>query len=134
MMLNKSTDYQEKPDDNSIESKIFTTRNVIKNKFEKVRMSRIELEAEAARTMKLNNIHPNVITSDSALSCDSQPKEISFAHPKQNMQLNEETNCIINALCKRLRLLISSPLSNTVNRTQEMNSILDKLRALDILV
>lgn len=139
MELDKSIEYHKKtePDNKSDTSKVFTTQNVIRNKFEKARMVRLEFEHEADRTIK--PITSNAIASTSRSSNDSTYKKNNFSLQTQSqhdipVRINENNECNINALCKRLRLLLSSPIASSAKHTQEMNSILDELYVLGAII
>lgn len=122
MEHNKSIESVEKTktDNELIDSKVFNTQSIIRNKYKKARMDRLELENETARTK--NPIIANSIAIASA------SKQINFSIPIQLKQSN------VNELCMRLRLLLSSSFANSDNHTQEMNSILNELHVLDIIV
>lgn len=124
------------PENKPIPSKVFNAQSVIINKYKKARMDRLEREQEAARSIKPIIVDSNAVASTSRLSTDSAFKQINFSLPpssKQSLSVrpNEKT---VNALCKRLQLLLSTPFADSDNRTSEMNSILNELRALEIIV
>lgn len=129
-------------------SKLFTTQNIIKKKFKKARMNRVQQENDMNYTMK--RLTPLPCTIASAISSDSQTKELDItarnhslkkiisknrlASKTKLMRTGKTKEYNINALCERLRLLLSSQIANNTINTHEINTILRKLHDLEIFV
>lgn len=102
-------------------SKLTATQNVIRNKFEKAYVNRLEHEHDVNQAMK-----PLTSPTTSLLSLVT-PQNSSFK--TSSLEINN-----INDLCKRLQKLINSPINTNDNRNQEITCIIGKLRELEIIV
>lgn len=112
MNHNNSTSIQERQSEsmsNEIAPKIADTRNVIMNKFKMTHMNRLEHEHELNQTMK----HVNEARTN---------------------QIDERMQNDPNKLCIRLKLLIKSKNAGNMQHAHEINSIMAKLRELEIIV
>lgn len=136
MEHDKSFECSEKKetDNGTIASKVYNAQNVIKNKYKKARMDRIEREHDSLRSIEPIKANSNTVASH--LSNDLASKQINFSLPRQSKQSTSvQTNeNVVNKLCVRLQLLLATPFASSDNHTREMNSILNELRALDIIV
>lgn len=120
-------------DDGVIASKATNTQSVIINKYKKARMNRLEREHESTRAIKPLFVDSSAVASH--LSNDSASKQTNFSLPTQSKKSDvQASDKLVNALCARLRLLLTTPFANSENHTGEMNSILNELRALGIIV
>lgn len=135
---------------NMIASKLFTTQNIIKKKFEKARMIRIAQEKDTNHAMKPLTPPPPPHVFATALSSDSKTKKIDFSSRKHSskkpilhgrlapkirlIQTAKKREYNINTLCKRLRLLLSPQFANSVINKHEISTILNDLHDLEIFV
>lgn len=121
--------------DQNSASKLTTTQNVIRNKFEQAYTNRLEHEHNVNRVM-------NSLTSDSKCKEHDFPSQhLSKSSTRKNLQqlqLTTESYPIHsndpNDLCTSLRKLLSSQIADNVNRTHEINSIIDQLREHEIII
>lgn len=117
MKNNKTNTPQEKTEHESVldasdtTSKISIAQNVIRNKFEKACMNRIEHERDVNQSLK-------PIIADSLLTTTSA---------------NNEMQNDPNKLCVQLRLLINSSIATNADHTHEITTIIAKLRDLEII-
>lgn len=121
MDQHKSTLLREKNVSNEIKMKLATTRNVIRNKFSKAHANRLENENNLNQAMQ-------PLLAESSNDATSQ----SIANQSQSMS---RANVIVNPneLCERLKILLSMDASD-VKHSEEINTIIAKLRELEILV
>lgn len=98
---------------NEIASKISDTRNVITNKFKMAHINRLEREHELNQSMK-------PLTTPLSTSNHANKTE-----PVQNDP---------NKICIRLKLLTNSRNMGNMQHTQEIDSIITKLRELKIII
>lgn len=131
-----------------ITSKLFTSQNIIKKKFEKARMNQVDQENDTNHAMKSLTTFPHAIAS--ALSSDSKTKEPDFPYrnhaskkfishqrlaPKTGlMETVKKREYNINTLCKRLRLLLSPQFANSEIHMHEISTILNDLHDLEIII
>lgn len=138
MNLDKITTFQEKREQESTSNanmtQITDTQNVLRNKFEKACMNRFNHEQEVNQALKpLTSIpSPSSLTSISISDLDS--RENVFSLRKLSTTSNKFQSIGKNDLCERLRVLLNSQIADNVNHTQEINSIIIKLRELGILI
>lgn len=119
MNLNNSTSFQEKQSEsmsNEIALKITDTRNAIMNKFKMAYMNRLEREHELNQSMKPLTTPPLSATSN-------------HANTKTESMQNDP-----NKICIRLKVLLNSKNMDNMQHTQEINSIISKLRELEIII
>lgn len=115
-------------------SKLFTTQNIIRKKFEKAYLNRLEQENHTIKPV-LSSVAPT-----SAQSSDLSATEVNSFHQKQPKRVHStkivrmNANHHINKLCERLSLILSSPLTSRAKHSHEINSILDELHDLGIIV
>lgn len=118
----KSTELQEKKEEDSssksFNKKITDAKNTIRKKFKKAYMNRLESECEVNRAI-------NPLT---------RTKRNKFSLPGASAAQKIETSDP-NVLCTRLRVLLAaSKTSNEVQRTDEMNAIINRLHELGLLI
>lgn len=102
------------------------TQNVIRNKFQKACMNRIDHENKQNQAMEPLHIES---------SNNEKSSTTTTLIAKQVDCVNEEKEPDDpNELCNRLRLLINSQIADNVNHMHEINSIVAKLAELEILV
>lgn len=135
MEHDKSIEYSEKDEsnNNAICSKAYKTRSVIKNKYAKARMDRLEHEQEVARTIKPIIDNSNTVASASHLSYNSTAEQSIFSVPSQ-MNQSKTVRKNVNELCARLRLLLSTTFASNDNHTPEIKMILNELHTHNIIV
>lgn len=115
-------------------SKLLTTQNVIRKKFEKACKNRIKQENHTIKPFLSSSAPASVPPSD------SDAKEVSVHGQKQSEQAHStkigrmNANKSINILCERLSLLLSTPITKRVKHTHEINAIIDELHGLGIIV
>lgn len=99
--------------------KITNAQKTIKKKFKKAYTNRLECEREVIRAIKPLN---------------TKTKQNEFTLPGASTTLKIETSDP-NVLCTRLRVLLaSSKTSNKVQHTDEINSIINRLHELGLLI
>lgn len=135
-------------------SKIIATKNVIRNKFKKACLNRIENENNVNKTMKS-------LTAITPSTCDLESKNYDFSHqqlsntkndsPQTHLSIKSQSNHAIksrplktfgkkhqhdpNALCDNLRILLASmPNVGDVKCMHQIKTILDELRKLGIII
>lgn len=115
--------YQQKTEKENM-MKLIAAQNVIRNKFKKAYMNRIEHENDINHAIKPLHIESlNFITSSTNNASDSQ-HDIIFKNKSDDS----------NSLCDRLRLLLASQMNGNDQHTEDINSIITKLRESKILV
>lgn len=132
MGIDKSTSLQEKTDEisrsNAIMMKLAVTQNVIRKKFEKACMNRLEQENDVKQAMKP---HMESLNDATSLSIAKQSQPITNYKKLQeirSVQYIKNTNNP-NELCNRLRMI-----AGDVKHVEERNAIIMKLRELEILL
>lgn len=119
---------------NAISSQLAVTQNVIRNKFEKACINRLEHEKDVNQVLK-----PLIANPTSSSTCDDRhQQQQSTAAVK--IKLNESVKSRLmrtsnpNELCARLRVLLAAAnTTNVMKRIKEINAILEKLVELGIL-
>lgn len=129
MLKNQSdkrvTAIQDKMDPDNL-SKLTATQNVIRNKFKKAYTNRLEREHDVNRAMK-------PLTSSSTTT--SLTNESGFKKKDEFSNHSIESRAIdSNELCNSLRKLLTSQIVDNVNHTHEINSIIEQLRELKIII
>lgn len=140
-------------------SKLTATQNVIKNKFEKAYTNRLVNEHDVNHVMKPLTASPSSSTSSSSSTStvDLESKNSDFSihnlsktttnnSPQLHLATKSDSNHAIklneekhqhdpNTLCAILRILLaSSPNDGDIRCTQQIKSILDELRELEIII
>lgn len=148
MDLYKSDTFQEKSelngDPNEILLKTIDTQDVIRKKFEKACMNRLEREHDVNQAMKpLTEI--STLTS-TLISDELEPRDIDFPFQNSSKQqlhsaANKSTKSRLirknhdpNELCDRLRILLTTQIAGNVNQMQEIQTIIAELRNLEVIV
>lgn len=124
-----------------------STRNVIKKKFRKACASRLERDRDANRALQpLTTAATTVTTSLSSSPLPPPPPTITNESESKNntMQLGLAINSYSqrnvnntndpNELCAKLRLLLNSKNGDSLHRTREISSIVNKLHGLEIIL
>lgn len=106
-------------------SKLSATQNVIKNKFKHAYANRMEREYDVNQAMKSINVG-GTTSSASSLTITNEPESIKNDYSNHSIDPNE--------LCTNLRKLLTSQIADNVNRTHEINMIVEKLRELKIVM
>lgn len=104
-------------------SKLTATQNIIRKKFENAYKIRVEHENNVNQAIKPVTPSTILLTNDSEVEIDDFPNqsfESRVIHP--------------NELCNNLRKLLASQIVDNVNRTHEINSIIEQLRELKIII
>lgn len=99
-------------DQNSV-SKLSKTQSVIRKKFAEAYKHRLESEHNVNQAMQ-------PLVSKTVKRADNVNDEISAVD--------------LNELCNRLRFLLSTQFASEVDHTEEINTIISKLRELKILI
>lgn len=144
-----------KPDSesNEIVSKFIATRNVIKNKFAKACMNRMEHERDEREAIKpLTSFLDSRSHALNLKSKGNESKKMSLlkspiktdtkiyrsylerAIKMRKIQKNKEKKDDPNELCNRLKKLLKLQIASNGNHEQEVHSIIKKLHDLDIFV
>lgn len=140
MSLDKTTELDSKS--NMFSSKLIATQNIIKKKLEKARMIRVEQENDTNHAMKPLTTFSHAIASaipnelKTKKSDSASKKSISRQRLARKIRLTDEKSRQnnINALCKRLRLLLSPQFANNAIHTHEISTILNDLHDLEIIL
>lgn len=111
-------------------NQLTTTQNVIRNKFKKAYANRLEHEHHVKQT--LNQASPLSTTTASPLSTTTTmiPANKSSSDAKANNEMQFHPN----QLCDKLRLLMNSPVADSLYQKREISFIIKKLRELEIIV
>lgn len=127
------------------ELKFTTTQNIIKNKFEKAYMKRLENEDD------VDNALQSLTKDNLSLSSSSLTEDVDFSLPKLSKRttknssqvhlkdVNEREQRDPNALCDNLRILLVTTPSVDDDITikihmQKINAILNELRDIKIII
>lgn len=132
------------------DTKLTATRNIIRNKFKQAYTNRVEHEHDVSRVLKPLTTSP---LSTMTANLESENKHLSKTTTNDTPQLrllnrshsnhlinsnsikkNKEKYNDPNALCAKLRTLLSSLYVGDMNCTHSINVILDELRDLEIIV
>lgn len=111
----EKTEHESMSNANDTTSKISITQSVIRKKFQKACMNRIEREHDVNQALK-------------PLIANSQTSSSTIAIETNNEMQNDP-----NELCVKLRSLINSSIAKNMDHTHEINSIIAKLHELEIL-
>lgn len=132
MKTDNSNTIQEKiermSDSNESTAKLTAIQNVIRNKFKKAHLNRLERENDVNHTLNKSKQHSSAIKS----SLTTMIPAIKTIKAGRNIEMQYPIDP--NDLCTQLRLLINASIAGKVNRTCEINSIIAKLHELEIIV
>lgn len=107
--------------DRASRTKFTAARNIIRKKFKKACLNRIDRERESERALETLSVPQHA---------SSPPSDL---HVMNHCKRYQETQNESNELCERLRTLIDSRIAGDVNQTEEINAIIKKLRKLEII-
>lgn len=118
-------------------SNLTDVQHAIKNKFVKAFSSRIEHERNVNHAIK-SLIPPNNLKSKN----NDHPKQLHLPTKKNSKHVNKSQliksdknkHCDPNALCIRLRKLLSSGSTDEMLHMQSVNAILEQLHELDMII
>lgn len=124
--------------------KITETQNKIRNKYEKACKNRIENEHAEKQTMEplaafaisttaAEKDKSQITEKADHSTVNSVSKKNYKAKMKKKKKKNKEEKIDPNILCARLSTLITDEIRNNANHKREKNSILKKLRELNII-
>lgn len=149
MSLERSASLQEEENvSNEIKIKLAATQDVIKNKFSKAYANRIDGENNLNHVMQpllmgstndatslSNTKQSQPMTTkrkdaDSKICKNNPDTSIPFIKNEKTIHISNDNP---NELCDRLRMLLTL-FTNDVKHAEEINSIINKLRELEILV
>lgn len=126
-------------------SKLTATQNVLRKKYNKAYMNRVEHEREVNEAMKPHTVSLSTSTTKTAdfesETVNSTPEELHLLsksysmHPVKSelIKRNEEKQRDANALCDSLRKLLPSLLTGDMNCMQSINNILEEMRDMGII-
>lgn len=118
---------QEKPEQKSM-AQLAVTQNVIRNKFKKAFIKRIDREHDVNQVVK-------PFTSNPASSSTSYDMDMQGQHQQSTaVEINFWRMIDPNELCNRLRTLLASTNTFDAKHTEEINAIIRTLRELEILL
>lgn len=98
---------------NALVLKLTDVKKIIRNKFKIAHANRLECERNASHAMKPSTASKSSIQQHACAKIESSD---------------------MNYLCTRLKLLLSSTKMDDVQRTLEINAIINRLRDLEIIV
>lgn len=111
-------------------SKFIATRGIIRNKFKKAYANRRNHEHSVIEAMK-----PMTQSTAARLSKKKTSPPLSTIAIKPICKTSPlQTSSGANDLCIQLQKLLNSPIKNDVNCSQEIKTIITKLRELEIIV
>lgn len=110
-----------------------TTQNVIRNKFQKAYANRLEHEQDVEQSMKSHTVSP-LPTPASPITTTSVTTTIPATTTSSDAKTNNEMQFDPNQLCDKLRVLMNSPVADSLHQKREISFIIKKLRELEIIV
>lgn len=115
------------------------TRNVINNKFRKACAIRIEHERDANRTLQTLATASAAAAKVTVRTNDSESKKRASDYSLRKQTKNSTPQLALaindpNVLCSKLRILINLQNVDSVSRTKEISSVVNKLHELGIII